>query len=54
MVKKPRIWIYLDEEFKKQIKIAAAKRGINMSEYCVQVIEEYLENDVVMSEHGGK
>ena len=46
MLKKARIGIYLeDEEVAKQIKIAAAKRGTSVSQYCGDAIEERLVKD---------
>ena len=46
MVKKARLGLYLaDEETKRQIKVAAAKRGISTTEYCTQAIEERLKRE---------
>ena len=46
MTKKARLGLYLeDEEIKKQIKVAAAKRGITATDYCAQAIEERLIRD---------
>ncbi len=46
MVKKARISLYLDdEEFKRQIKVAAARRGVAITEYCAEAIEERLIKD---------
>ena len=46
MTKKARLGLYLeDEEVKKQIKVAAAKRGITATDYCAQAIEERLIRD---------
>ncbi len=43
MAKKARLGLYLeDEELKKQIKIAAAKHGTSVTDYCVEAIEDRL------------
>jgi hypothetical protein len=44
--KKARLGLYLeDEEIKKQIKVAAAKRGMTATDYCARAIEERLMKD---------
>jgi len=46
MTKKTRLGLYLeDEEVKKQIKVAAAKRGMTVTDYCAQAIEDRLISD---------
>jgi hypothetical protein len=46
MVKKTRLGLYLeDEEMKRQVKIAAARRGLSATTYCAQAIEERLRKD---------
>ena len=46
MVRKARLGLYLeDEEIKKKIKIAAAKRGISTTAYCAEAIKERLVRD---------
>lgn len=46
MVSKARLGLYLkDEETKKQIKVAAIKRGMSTTAYCAQAIEERLIRD---------
>jgi len=46
MVKKARLGLYLEnEDMKRQIKVAAAKRGISTTEYCTQAIEERLKKE---------
>jgi hypothetical protein len=43
---KARLGLYLeDEEIKRQIKVAAAKRGMTATDYCAQAIEERLMRD---------
>jgi hypothetical protein len=43
MGKKARLGLYLqDEEFKRQVKVAAAKRDMTVTEYCTEAIEERL------------
>lgn len=57
MTRKARLGLYLeDEEVKKQIKIAASKRGISATAYCAQAIQERLRRDGEISEkvHGDK
>ncbi len=50
MAKKARLGIYLDdEETKRQIKIASAKRGVSITDYCAEAIEERLIRDGEMS-----
>lgn len=46
MIKKTRLGLYLKgEEIKRQIKVAAAKRGMTATDYCAQAIEERLIRD---------
>jgi hypothetical protein len=46
MVRKARLGLYLkDDNIKKQIKIAAAKRGVSTTIYCAQAIEERLKRE---------
>ena len=46
MVKKARLGLYLeDEEIKRQIKVAAAKRGISTTAYCAEAIKERLKKE---------
>jgi len=46
VTKKARLGLYLeDEAIKRQIKIAAAKRGISMTAYCAHAIRESLMRD---------
>ena len=45
-----RLGLYLkDEKIKRQIKVAAAKRGMTVTAYCTQAIEEYLIRDSDMT-----
>lgn len=44
--KRPRLNIYLaDEETRRQIRVAAAKRDLSITEYCARAIEEQLVSD---------
>jgi len=46
MTKKSRLGLYLeDEDIKKQIKIAAARRGVSTTAYCGEAIRERLLRD---------
>jgi len=46
MTRKARLGLYLeDEKIKKQIKIAAARRGISVTAYCAGAIKERLRRD---------
>jgi hypothetical protein len=46
VTKKVRLGLYLeDEAIRRQIKVAAAKRGISTTAYCVQAIKECLVRD---------
>ena len=46
MAKKARLSLYLeDEEFKRQVKVAAAKRGLAVTDYCAEAIEKRLVRD---------
>ena len=46
MANRTRLGLYLkDEEIKRQIKVAAAKRGMTVTAYCAQAIEELLMRD---------
>jgi len=43
---KARLGLYLkDDEIKRQVKVAAAKRGMTATDYCAQAIEERLTRD---------
>ncbi len=51
MVKKARLGLYLeDDEIKRQIKVAAAKRGVSTTRYCAEAIEERLKKEGEMSD----
>ncbi len=51
MTKKARLGLYVkDEEFKRQIKVAAAKRGLSATDYCTKAIEERLVRDAEMND----
>ena len=53
MANKTRLGLYLeDEEIKRQIKVAAAKRGMTATDYCAQAIEERLIKDGERSTEG--
>ena len=46
MARKARLGLYLEgEEIKRQIKVAAAKRGMTATDYCARAIEERLVRD---------
>ena len=46
MANKARLGLYLeDEELKRQIKVAAARRGVTVTNYCARAIEERLIRD---------
>ena len=46
MAKKARLSLYLeDEETKRQIKVAAARRGVAVTDYCAEAIQERLIRD---------
>jgi hypothetical protein len=46
VTKKARLGLYLeDERIRRQIKVAAAKRGISSTAYCAQAIKERLVRD---------
>jgi len=46
VTKKARLSLYLeDEEFKRQVKVAAAKRGLAVTDYCTEAIGERLMKD---------
>lgn len=53
MANKARLGLYLkDEEVKKQIKVAAARRGMTVTDYCARAIEERLIKDGKRSAEG--
>ena len=55
MTRKARLGLYLeDEEIKKQIKIAAARRGVSTTAYCAQAIRERLQRDGEMGDKVSK
>ena len=46
MEKRARLSLYLrDDKLRIQIKVAAAKRGLSISDYCMQAIERQLLQD---------
>lgn len=46
VTKKARLGLYLeDEAIRRQIKVAAAKRGMSSTAYCAQAIKERLVRD---------
>ena len=46
MENKARLSLYLrDEKLRRQIKIAATKRGMSISDYCMKAIERQLLED---------
>jgi len=54
MATKARLGLYLeDEEIKRQIKVAAAKRGMTATDYCARAIEERLIKDGERRAEGG-
>lgn len=53
MANKARLGLYLkDEEIKRQIKVAAARRGMTVTDYCARAIEERLIKDGERSAEG--
>ena len=57
MARKLRLGLYLeDEKIKRQIKIAAAKKGISTTAYCAQAIIERLirEGEINVKADGKK
>ena len=53
MANKARLGLYLkDEEIKRQIKVAAARRGMTATDYCARAIEERLIKDGERSAEG--
>jgi len=54
MANKARLGLHLeDEEIKRQIKVAAAKRGMTVTDYCARAIEERLIKDGERRAEGG-
>ena len=55
MGKKPRLGIYFEnEEIKRRLVIAAAKRGISTTAYCTRAIEEQLVRDGALGDLAAK
>ena len=51
MTKKARLGLYLEDEvIRRQIKVAAAKRGMSTTAYCAQAIKERLVRDGEISD----
>jgi hypothetical protein len=49
MGKRPRLGLYYEnEDIKRRLIIAAARRGISTTAYCTQAIEEQLVRDGVL------
>lgn len=54
MAKKARLGLYLDDKaIKRQIKIAAAKRGMSTTAYCTHAIRERLIRDGEINDKTG-
>lgn len=54
MATKARLGLYLEgEEIKRQIKVAAARRGMTATDYCARAIEERLIKDGERRAEGG-
>jgi hypothetical protein len=54
MAKKARLGLYLtDEEMKRRIKVAAARKGLSTTAYCEEAIREHLlkEGEIVDDEN---
>ena len=50
MEKRARLSLYLrDDKLRRQIKVAAAKRGMSISDYCMRAIERQLLQDGELS-----
>jgi len=47
---KQRIQVYADQETKRRIELAAAKRRIAVTEYCLAAIRQQLGEDSVLEE----
>jgi hypothetical protein len=55
MSKKARLGLYLEnEDVKKRVKIAAAKRGLSTTTYCVRAIKDQLRRDGEVSDDTDK
>jgi hypothetical protein len=51
VTKKARLGLYLEDEvIRRQIKVAAAKRGMSSTAYCAQAIKERLVKDGEISD----
>ncbi len=51
MTKRARLGLYLEDEVtRRQIKVAAAKRGLSATAYCAQAIKERLVRDGEISD----
>ena len=47
---KTRIQVYADDEIKRRIELAAAKRHVAVTEYCLDAIVQQLADDAVLEE----
>jgi hypothetical protein len=55
MLKKARLGLYLEnEDIKKRVKIAAAKRGLSTTTYCARAIKDQLRRDGEVSDDTDK
>ena len=55
MNKKARLGLYLeDEEIKKRIKIAAARRGVSTTAYCAEAIIQRLVKEGEINDDAGR
>ncbi|MGI8550343.1 MAG: hypothetical protein ACR2PL_06010, partial [Dehalococcoidia bacterium] len=44
--RRPRVSINVDPEFRRRLRLAAAKRDVSVREYLLEVIEDRLRQDV--------
>lgn len=47
---KTRIQVYADDEIKRRIELAAAKRHVAVTEYCLDAIVQQLADDAVLDD----
>ncbi len=50
-MQKKRIQVYTDPETHRRVELAAAKRGVSVTEYCLRAIQQQLlEDEIVEAE----
>jgi uncharacterized protein (DUF1778 family) len=53
-VNKKRIQVFADLETKRRIELAAARRNVSVTQYCLEAIRQRLADDVMLARETGE